>query len=209
MLGRVLTQLFVHHDWATQVLLDRCVGLSPEQLAASMPTAFGTIFETLHHSIESDGHYARRVAPDLWPEGLHPDANDAWEASLGGADAFAWVREGGPEDERIGRRRTAFLTGDHALAFQLLRARASSVAQVWTTYAAGDPDLDARCRFWPESESSAAVQILQALRHAHEHQEQVRAILSSLDIEPPDLSGLAWGEAVGDVRRLDGRPTAT
>jgi uncharacterized damage-inducible protein DinB len=199
----MLKQLFEQHAWATQTLIDVCEPLTPQQLATTLPHTFGTIFETLHHFVESDGHYARRVAPELWPSGLHPDANDAWEASLGGADAFAWVRDGGPEASRIERRRTAFLGGDHARAFDLLRARASAVAQIWLTYADSEPDLAARCQFGRQSESSAAVQILQAARHSHEHQEQVRAILSSLGIEPPDLSGLAWGAAIGDVRRPD------
>jgi uncharacterized damage-inducible protein DinB len=200
----MLTPLLLQHAWAAQVLLDVCEELSPPQLATSLPTTYGTIFETLHHAIESDGHYARRVAPDLWPIGMHPDADDAWETSLGGAEAFAWVRDGGPESSRIARRREAFLTGDLARAFELLRARASAVAQVWLTYAGREPDVAARCRFWPESESSAAVQIVQALRHSQEHQEQVRAMLSALGIEPPDLSGLAWGAAIGDVRDLRG-----
>jgi hypothetical protein len=207
MLRRMLTQLFEQHAWATHVLLAACEELSPEQLATTVPSAYGTIFETVHHFIESDGHYARRVAPDLWPADLHPDANDAWEASLGGAEAFAWVRHGGPEESRIERRRAAFLSGDLATAFELLRARAAAVGKIWATYAASDPDVAARCRFWPESESSAGVQIVQALRHSHEHQEQVRSILSSLGIEPPDLSGLAWGVAIGDVREsLRGTP---
>jgi uncharacterized damage-inducible protein DinB len=202
MLRHMLEQLFEQESWATQVLLEVCERLTPEQLATTIPSTYGTIFETLHHFIESDGHYARRAAPDLWPVSLHADANDAWEASLGGPEAFKWVRDGGPEAARIERRRTAFLSGDVSRAFSLLRTRASSVAQVWITYAASEPDLTARCRFWPESESSAGVQILQAMRHSHEHQEQVRATLSSLGIEPPDLSGLAWGASIGDVRKL-------
>ena len=58
----MLRPLFEHSAWATQTLLETCEPLSPEQLAATAPGAFGTIFETLHHFIESDGHYARRVA---------------------------------------------------------------------------------------------------------------------------------------------------
>lgn len=112
------------------------------------------------------------------------------------------VRDGGPEALRIERRRTAFLTGDVARALDLLRTRALAVGQVWLAYAAGEPNLEARCRLWPDSESSAAVQVLQAIRHSHEHQEQVRATLSSLGVEPPDISGLAWGASVGDVRDL-------
>lgn len=98
-----LHSLFAHNAWATGELLTFCGQLRAEQLAATAPGAFGTLFETLHHFIESDGHYVGRVAPQLWPADLHPDANDAWEASLGGPAAFEWVRSGG--DERLARRR--------------------------------------------------------------------------------------------------------
>jgi hypothetical protein len=43
------------------------------------------------------------------------------------------------------------------------------------------------------------VQILQAVRHRHEHQEQICSALTAIGLEPPDLSGLAWGHATGDV----------
>ena len=206
----VLDPIFEHAAWGTQVLLDRCVALSASELAVVVPGAFGTIFETLHHYIESDGHYAARVAPHLWPADFARDANDAWEASLGGPQAFEWVRSGGPESLRLERRRTAFLSGDLAGAFDLLRARAIRVAGIWRAYAADAPDVSARCR-WPaasggSSESSAAVQILQAIRHAHEHQEQVCAALTSLGIEAPNLSGLAWGQATGDVQAVELSP---
>jgi hypothetical protein len=184
-----------------------CESLPSQQLAASAPGAYGTIFETLHHLIESDGHYAHRVAPALWPADLHRDANDAWEASLGGASQFEWVRTGGPESERLERRRAAFLDGDHAGAFAVLHARATTVAHIWRTYADGDPDVTARCTFnlgpGRQAESSAVAQILQAQRHAHEHQEQVCAVLTSIGVPAPDLSGLAWAESIGDVRSVE------
>jgi hypothetical protein len=54
-------------------------------------------------------------------------------------------------------------------------------------------------RAWCTGRVDRLVQILQAVRHRHEHQEQICSALTALGLEPPDLSGLAWGHATGDV----------
>jgi uncharacterized damage-inducible protein DinB len=43
----------------------------------------------------------------------------------------------------------------------------------------------------------AVVPLVQAIHHATEHRTQVLTILSQLGIEPPDLSGWAFGDAMG------------
>ncbi len=198
MVGSVLE----YNAWATAELLAFCERLSAEQLIATSSGAFGTVFETLHHFIESDGHYVGRVVPQLWPAAMHPDANDAWEASLGGREAFERVRATPPED-RVRARRAAFLSGNLSEAFGLLRSRAETVAELWSTYARSDPDPSAVCKSRSLSlESTAAVQVAQAVSHSHEHREQVRVILTSLGVEPPDISGMAWGRAHGLLRAV-------
>ena len=191
-----------HSAWATAELLTFCERLSAQQLAATAPGAFGTVFESLHHFIESDGHYVRRVAPELWPADMHPDANDAWEVSLGGPAAFERVRAT-PAEDRVRARRAAFVqSGDLPEAFALLRARATKIAELWRRYAGSDPDTSARCED-ANFESPAGVQIAQALQHSHAHREQVCTILTTWGLEPPDLSGLTWGLATGSRRRID------
>jgi hypothetical protein len=46
------------------------------------------------------------------------------------------------------------------------------------------------------------MEIAQALSHSYAHREQVCVILTSLGLQPPDISGLAWGDAMGCLRRL-------
>lgn len=75
--GSFVGLVLAHCAWATQGLLAFCESLSPAQLVVTVPGAFGTVFETLHHLVESDGHYAGRVAPELWPADMHPDAMTA------------------------------------------------------------------------------------------------------------------------------------
>jgi len=43
----------------------------------------------------------------------------------------------------------------------------------------------------------AEIVLVQAISHAGEHREQICAILTSIGIAPPDISGWEWGEATG------------
>lgn len=57
-----LTTLFRHHLWANLQLLDQCLKLTDEQLAASIPGSFGTIYETLQHIAKSEQSYFSRIS---------------------------------------------------------------------------------------------------------------------------------------------------
>jgi uncharacterized damage-inducible protein DinB len=46
---------FAHHVWATLRLVDACLALSPQQLETAVPGTYGSILDTLRHSIGSDG----------------------------------------------------------------------------------------------------------------------------------------------------------
>ena len=52
-----LRELFHHHAWATQALIDHCAGLPPEALQATVPGTAGTIQHTLGHLVAADGRY--------------------------------------------------------------------------------------------------------------------------------------------------------
>jgi uncharacterized damage-inducible protein DinB len=86
-----------------------------------------------------------------------------------------------------------------------IRERARELEGLWNTYAAADPDAAAiRGVTWPDvrHEFPAGVEMAQAVSHSYGHREQVCTILTSLGLQPPDLSGLAWGDAMGVLRRL-------
>jgi uncharacterized damage-inducible protein DinB len=57
-----LTMLFSHNLWANLRLLERCVGLTDEQLNATGPGAFGSIRETLEHIVTSERSYFSRIS---------------------------------------------------------------------------------------------------------------------------------------------------
>jgi len=58
-----------------------------------------------------------------------------------------------------------------------------------------DPDTD-------PYDSEAAVILVQAFNHATEHRSQICTILTTLGIEPPDMSGWEWGLADGRMRKV-------
>jgi uncharacterized damage-inducible protein DinB len=57
-----LTTLFRHHLWANLRLLERCAGLSEEQLDGATAGAFGSIRDTLQHIVRSDQSYFSRIS---------------------------------------------------------------------------------------------------------------------------------------------------
>lgn len=56
-----LRELFRHHAWATQSLIDHCASLPPDALQATAPGTAGTIHHTLVHLVAADGRYLARL----------------------------------------------------------------------------------------------------------------------------------------------------
>jgi uncharacterized damage-inducible protein DinB len=55
-----------HHVWATVRLLEACEGLSAEQLSTTVPGTFGSIVETLRHTVGADSWYLHRIGGDRY-----------------------------------------------------------------------------------------------------------------------------------------------
>jgi len=53
----LLQDAFDHHVWATIRVLDVCLELTPEQLATTVPGTYGSILETMRHTVGSDSWY--------------------------------------------------------------------------------------------------------------------------------------------------------
>ena len=88
--------------------------------------------------------------------------------------------------------------------FAVVRARAKELEGLWLAYAASDPDAgELRSKQWPDVLHTfpAGMEITQAISHSHAHREQACTIITSLSLEPPDISGLAWGDAMGMLQR--------
>jgi uncharacterized damage-inducible protein DinB len=55
---------FAHHVWATLRLIDTCLSLTPEQLDAPVPGTYGSILETMRHSVGGDTYYLSHLPGD-------------------------------------------------------------------------------------------------------------------------------------------------
>jgi uncharacterized damage-inducible protein DinB len=53
----LLADAFDHHVWATIRIIDACLALTPEQLETNVPGTYGTIIETVRHTVGADAGY--------------------------------------------------------------------------------------------------------------------------------------------------------
>ena len=56
-MSTLLDDAFGHHVWATLRVIDACLDLDPEQLETAVPGTFGSILETLRHTVGADAGY--------------------------------------------------------------------------------------------------------------------------------------------------------
>ena len=67
----ILADALGHHVWATLLLIDACLPLTDEQLAAADPGTFGSILDTVRHLVGADCSYLEllsggaRCAPSM------------------------------------------------------------------------------------------------------------------------------------------------
>ena len=48
---------FAHHVWATLTLMDVCLALGPGQLETAVPGTYGSILDTMRHTVGADASY--------------------------------------------------------------------------------------------------------------------------------------------------------
>ena len=53
----LLADAFDHHVWATLRVMDACAALTPDQLQTNVPGTYGTILDTLRHTVGADCSY--------------------------------------------------------------------------------------------------------------------------------------------------------
>jgi uncharacterized damage-inducible protein DinB len=53
----LLADAFDHHVWATLRVMDACDALTPEQLQTNVPGTYGTILDTMRHTVGADCSY--------------------------------------------------------------------------------------------------------------------------------------------------------
>ena len=107
-MAAMLLDAFRHNSWATAELLGFCRGLDDATLRATVPGTYGSIIDTLAHTIKSEASYLSRLAgawPGYpWPEAESPSLDvlaeraaelaPVWEQFLAGEVDAEQTREG-------------------------------------------------------------------------------------------------------------------
>jgi uncharacterized damage-inducible protein DinB len=68
MTSSLLTDAFGHNVWATVRIIDACRELSPEQLETTVPGTYGSILDTLRHTVEADCNYLHVLSGGTRPQ---------------------------------------------------------------------------------------------------------------------------------------------
>ena len=108
----ILDDAFRHHVWATERILNACSSLTTPQLNAPCLGTYGSILDTLRHTVESDRWYAKR-----FPVGEHlppiEDDNQMTFAEMSmamAANGEAWLKliagDLDPDAETVARSET-------------------------------------------------------------------------------------------------------
>jgi uncharacterized damage-inducible protein DinB len=64
----ILADAIDHHVWATIRIIDACLALTPEQLETTVPGTYGTIIETVRHTVGADASYLWLLSGGRVPE---------------------------------------------------------------------------------------------------------------------------------------------
>ena len=80
-----LIEFIRYNNWANAQLLEVCLKLTPEQLAAGAPGTYGSIHATLGHIISAESSYIRRLT------GVRPQPPFKWEDRPALADIAAFA----------------------------------------------------------------------------------------------------------------------
>jgi uncharacterized damage-inducible protein DinB len=74
----LLDDAFAHHVWATLRLMDTCMELTPQQLQTAVPGTFGSILDTMRHTVGADCGYISVIGGGARPR-IDEDAMDLAE----------------------------------------------------------------------------------------------------------------------------------
>lgn len=99
---------------------------------------------------------------------------------------------------RLGHEPAVRVETDEWVGFDALARAASSAADALIDAAHQSAD---QMIAGEEHDFEAAVVIVQAVHHGTDHRSQICTVLTTLGVEPPDISSWSWGLAAGKMRR--------
>jgi uncharacterized damage-inducible protein DinB len=97
----LLDDAIAHHTWATEVLLDACADLTPEQLTTPAPGTYGSVLETFRHLVITDAWYLTFFSdePQRLEEGAEVNLHDLRGANTANGQDWKKLLAGEPDGE--------------------------------------------------------------------------------------------------------------
>ena len=94
---------FAHHVWATLRLMDACLALDPEQLGTTVPGTYGSILDTMRHTVGADASYLFVISGGRTPQidEDHMDLTELRAAMEIHGGAWAQVLADGPDPDTV------------------------------------------------------------------------------------------------------------
>jgi uncharacterized damage-inducible protein DinB len=147
----LLQDAFGHHVWATIRLLERCESLSPEQLDAQAEGTFGSIIDTLRHTVAADSGYLYALTGGHYDTGDVDAMGPAEMRNVMENNLAAWmslIRTDLDPDETVIRYRDVGSESHAPLGIRLAQAlhhgtdHRSQVCTVLTTLGIEPPPID-------------------------------------------------------------------
>lgn len=165
----LLADAFGHHVWATLRLIDACLPLSEEQLATTVPGTYGSIIDTMRHTVGGDSGYLFVLT-----NGRVSEIDEASEARMDlaemravmEANAAAWtalLAEQLDPDAEVVRHRDDGTDSHAPLGVRIAQAlhhgtdHRSQICTALTTLGIEPPEIDV----WAYAEKDGRVRVVQ------------------------------------------------
>jgi uncharacterized damage-inducible protein DinB len=112
----LLGDAFAHPVWATLLVIDACLTLSPEQLATAVPGTYGSILETARHLVGADSRYLFDTSGGRTPpiDEDHMDLPELRAAMEGHGAAWSELVGGDLDPDAVRMRRRGDGSETHA-----------------------------------------------------------------------------------------------
>jgi uncharacterized damage-inducible protein DinB len=147
----MLEDAFAHHVWATLRVIDACLPLSSEQLGTAVPGTYGSILETVRHTVGADSSYLFVTSRERTPliDEDHMDLQELRAAMEGnGADWSSLLAQDLDPDTVLERHRDDGSETHAPISIRLAQAlhhgtdHRSQICTVLTTLGMEPPAID-------------------------------------------------------------------
>lgn len=161
--GLLLQDAFGHHVWATLQVIDACAALSEDQLGTAVPGTYGSILDTLRHTVGAEVSYLALFSDagpaDFDDETAGPAALRAVMERMGPAWAAVLATDLDPDAVMV-RHRDDGSTSSAPLSIRLAQVihhgtdHRSQICTALTSLGIEPPEIDVWAYAWKDGRLS-------------------------------------------------------